>query len=314
MKVLDLFDTRPERDNVWVVTDTRWLPDGHEYKPYGQWYWPTYPEAYDYAWRWLTEEERATVRKVIARLQADRYTHFMELPTSRQLINHASMAMLWMSYPLVIEGEEGYNKSNYEFARKKYEEVLEYYISPDGTMYENVKGFLPWQIYLAIARRENGKILQHPHIFNHMRRMLFTAKNAQNDYINWSRPPIRASAKDNAAAAEFYDPRGGINSRSWELHTSGHPLALFAIMNWFYPNRKDFDFIIKSYGRSCNFDFFLDKSLKTWMPEVGLPALILAFATDGVADKEGKPIDWSKTEVDFEKKTAYADLERGVCE
>lgn len=309
-QVLDLMDTRPDRDNVWMVTDTRWLPDGHEFKPYGQWYFPSYPESYDYAWRWLSEEERASVRGVIARLQNDRYTHFMELPSNRHLINHASMAMLWMAYPLVIEGEEGYNRENYEFARAKAEEVLEYYISPDGVMYENVKGFLPWQIYLAIARREGGGILQHPHIFEHMRQTFSSAKNLQNPYVSWTRPPI---PRWHEAASTFLDPRKA-EARSWQIDSSGHPAALFAMMNWFYPERPDFDFIYKTRAHTDNLTLFADKSIPTSIRDVEYPALQLAFATDGMADEAGEPINWNRKPIEFEAQTSRVDLERGVAQ
>jgi hypothetical protein len=203
-KALDLFDTREESENWWVVSDTRWLPDGHPYKSKGQWYWVVYPEAYDLAWRWMTEEERSIARGILARIQNNRYTHFMEIPSTRSLINHASMAMLWVSFGMAIEGEEGYNEKAYQFARGKFEEVLDWYISPKGNMYESVKGFLPWQIYLSMARREIGKILQHPHVFAYMRQIFMTAMNTHNNYVAWTRSPVHSGSK---VAKSFFDPR-----------------------------------------------------------------------------------------------------------
>lgn len=312
IKVIELFDKEPFRDNWWVVSDTRWLPDGHPMKGRGQWYWPMYPEAYDYSWRWLDEDGRSAVRKVIAGIIKDRFTHFMEIPANHHLINHASMAMLFASYFLAIEGEEGFDPGQYALVKEKFDEVLEYYIAPDGVMYENVKGFLPWQIYLGMARRNNGKELKHPHMFNHMRQTVFTARNVQNTYAHWTRPPIRVNPKDNAFAKAFWDPRGDWRSRTWEVDGSGHPLMFMTMMHYFYPERKDFDLIFKSACHTSNLDFFLDKSLKTWVRDLEFPMLMLAFASDGILDKDGKPVNWNKEPVDFMQQTSFWDKERGL--
>jgi hypothetical protein len=309
-KVLDLFDTRPERDNVWVVTDTRWMEDGHKWKGRGQWYWVAYPEAYDLAWRWLTEEERAVVRGVMARLQADRYTHFMELPANKHLINHASMGMWWVACPLAIEGEEGWNEANYRFAREKLDEVLDWYISPAGEMYENVKGFLPWPVFLAIARRENGRILQHPHVAAHMHRIFMSAKNVNHAHASWTRPPVRGKSP---RAKKFWDVRNP-DSRVWNVRVSGHPGSLIATMTWLYPRRPDFDFVYKAFNMQMNYPFTLDKEVRTWNRPVEFPAIQLAFATDGLTGEDRKPIDWNSREVDFTDQLSLFDPERGISQ
>jgi beta-glucosidase len=316
INVLDLYDEQPFRDNFWVVSDTRWLPDGHPMKERGQWYWPMYPEAYDYSWRWLDENGRAAVRAVMARIIKDRFTHFMEIPANHHLINHASMAMLFGSYFLAIEGEEGYNAEQYAVVREKFEEVLEYYIAPSGVMYENVKGFLPWQIYLAMARRENGKPLMHPHLFEHMRQTMFSARNVQNTYASWTRPIAPRPETD--ALKQFWNPRGDERSRTWQVEGSGHPLMFFTLMHYFYPGRPDFDLIFKSACRTANLDFVLDPDISGGLRDLEFPMLMLAFASDGILDPStgsgpaAKPVNWNQTAVDFMKETAHVDLERGL--
>ena len=312
LKVIELYDQQPFRDNFWVVSDTRWLPDGHPMKGRGQWYWPMYPEAYDYAWRWLDDAGRAAVRQVLAAIIRDRFTHFMELPANHHLINHASMAMLFASYFLALEGEAGYDAKQYAVVREKFDEVLEYYISPSGVMYENVKGFLPWQIYLDMARREGGRPLRHPHLFAHMRQAIFTARNVQSTYASWTRPPVRVSPENNAFAKAFWDPRGDWRSRTWQVEGSGHALMFLAMMHYFYPARKDFDLVFKATCHTANLDFVLDQSLATWVRDLEFPALMLAFASDGILGDDGKPVDWNRTPVDFMPETTHADLERGL--
>ena len=309
-KALDLFDQQSFRDNWWVVSDTRWLPDGHPFKRKGQWYWTGYPESYDLTWRWMTDEQRAGVRKIMARIfSKDRYSHFMELPTSRHLINHASMAMLWLTFGMAIEGEDGYSEETYRKTREVFEEVLDWYISPDGIMYENVKGFLPWQLYLAIARRENGKILQHPHILNHVRRSLFTVNNVNHNHIQWTRPPCR----NRETAKTFFDPRNP-DSRGWQVKCSGHPHVLLAMMNWFYPERPDIDMVYKAWRYQQNHAFMLKPEISTWTRQLEFPAIMLAFADDGMRDEDGKPIDWRKTPFTLEKKLSFVDMERGIAD
>ncbi len=310
LRALDLFDQQSFGDNWWVVSDTRWLPDGHPYKPKGQWYWTSYPEGYDLTHRWMTDEQRADVRNALARIfNKNRYTHFMELPNSRHLINHASMAMLWLAFGLAIEGEEGFCAETYRAARDEFEDVLDWYISPAGIMYENVKGFLPWQLYLAIARRENGRILQHPHILNHIRRSLFTVNNVNHTHIAWSRPPCR----NRETAKTFFDPRNP-ESRGWQVTCSGHPHVLLAMMNWFYPNRPDIDMVYKAWEYRMNHEFMHAPELRTWTRPLELPAIMLAFADDGMKDKDGTPIDWRKTPFTLEKELSFADLERGIAD
>lgn len=312
IKAIELFDEQSFRDNWWVIADTRWLPDGHSKKNRGQWYWPMYPEAYDYAWRWMTEEERADVRAVMAAIINDRYSHFMEIASNHHLINHASMSMLFASYFLALEGQEGYDAEQYAVVREKYDEVLEYYIAPSGVMYENVKGFLPWQIYLAMARREEGKPLMHPHLFAHMRQTVFSARNVQNTYAYWTRPPLRVNPQTNDFAKAFWDPRGDWRSRTWQVQASGHPLPFITMMHYLYPNRKDFDLIYKSAMHTANLDFFMDESLNTTVRDLEFPALMLAFASDGTLDEAGQPVNWNQVEVDFMEQTSHIDMERGL--
>lgn len=312
IEVIKLYDEQVFRDNMWVVSDTRWLPDGHPMKNRGQWYWPMYPEAYDYAWRWMDDKERADVRAVMAAIIADRYTHFMEIASNHHLINHASMAMLFASYFLAIEGEEGFDAEQYAVVREKYDEVLEYYIAPSGIMYENVKGFLPWQIYLAMARREEGKPLMHPHVFEHMRQTVFSARNVQNSYAIWTRPPLRVDPEKNEFAKSFWDPRGDWRSRTWEVQPSGHALPFLTMMHYFYSDRKDFDLIFKSAVHTANLNFFMDMSLNTTVRDLEFPALMLAFASDGVVGADGEPVNWNEAEVDFMDQTSHIDMERGL--
>lgn len=119
---------------------------------------------YDYAHQFMTDEERATVRAVIADYTAGRYTSFMEMPDHFLINNHWGFAMNWWVGALAIEGEDGWDPRVGELGRRKVTAYVTSALSPSGMMFEGQKPNLPPYAILAAARRGPRSLAMHPHL------------------------------------------------------------------------------------------------------------------------------------------------------
>lgn len=273
-------------------------------------------QEYDYLHGFMDEEQRKTVRDFIASLVRERHSHGFELPATKHIINHEIMAWKWMLLPMAIEGEPGFEEGKYSpakvlaFGREKFKEVPEWYISPSGIMYENVKGHMPKSVLVAMARRDGGATLAHPHIRNAADYSAFTTRNLRASDIGWARPPIRV--RDGREKA-FFDPTNP-EMRWWTIG-GGQFGGSFDpwVMSYLYPNDKPLDLLFKSYNTMMNYDFW-DKNQDPWINPLNDSAIHLWTAHDGLTGPDGKPIDWNKTPIDFEERLSFSDPERGVVE
>ncbi len=273
-------------------------------------------QEYDYLHGFMTEEQRKTVRDFIASLVRGRHSHGFELPANKHIINHEIMAWKWMLLPMAIEGEPGFEEGEYSpakvlaFGREKFKEVPEWYISPSGVMYENVKGHMPKSVLVALARRDGGATLAHPHIRSAADYTAFTVRNMRASDIGWARPPIRTR---DAREKAFWDPTNP-ESRFWTIG-GGQFGGSFDpwVMSYLYPESKPFDLVFKGYNTMMNYDFW-DKDQNAWIRELNDSAIHLWTAHDGITGADGAPIDWNKTPIDFEERLSFSDPERGVVE
>lgn len=275
-----------------------------------------FAQEYDYLYPYMTEEERAKVRDYIAMIVRDRYSHGFELPANKHIINHEIMAWKWLLLPMAIEGEPGFDEGKYspkkvlEFGMKKFMEVPEWYISPTGVMYENVKGHMPKSVLVAMARRDGGATLAHPHIRNAVDYSSLTSRFLRSVDIAWTRPPIRTRDK---READFWDT-GNPESHYWTLGGGMFGGSFDPwVMSYLYPDNKAYDFVFKSCNTAANYDFW-DKDYKTWIRPIPDPAISLWCAHDGIKDSKDVPINWNKKELDFKSQLAVCDSERGVAE
>jgi hypothetical protein len=275
-----------------------------------------FAQEYDYLHGFMTEEQRKTVRDFIAHLVRGRHSHGFELPANKHIINHEIMAWKWLMLPMAIEGEPGFDEGKYspakvlEFGREKFKEVNEWYISPSGVMYENVKGHMPKSLLLALARRDGGATLAHPHILNAADYTAFTVRNTRSSDVNWSRTPIRSR---DAREKAFWDPT---NPESRFLSIGGGQFGGSFdpwVLSYLYPRNKSLDLVFKSYNTMMNYDFW-DKDQNTWIRELNDSAIHLWAAHDGITGADGAPINWNTTPIDFEDRLTFSDPERGVVE
>ena len=125
-----------------------------------QWAYTSLGAEYDYSEPFMTDAQRDYVRSVISRATSGKYTTGMEIPGHFFINNHMSMGAEFYTLLLSIEGEEGFDVRAAEQCVPRLMDKLTYDISPDGILYENVKGFIPLYPIYAAGRR--GKRLEYP--------------------------------------------------------------------------------------------------------------------------------------------------------
>jgi hypothetical protein len=94
--------------------------------------------AYDFAFNFMTEEQRATVRKVLADTTNGRKSHGMDKPAHHATYNFYTHGTLLLTTVLAIEGEEGYDASIYPATVELMNNYLTYAIGPNGTPTEGM--------------------------------------------------------------------------------------------------------------------------------------------------------------------------------
>lgn len=127
-------------------------------------------QGYDFAYNFMTDDQRSAVRAVIAQATAGRYNHGMELPRSWRTWNWPQFSQNMVNDVLAIEGEEGYDPRILEVCREAVTDFQTYKIGPNGWDFEST-GYngLAWggggvQSLHAIARRSTPNLLTHPHL------------------------------------------------------------------------------------------------------------------------------------------------------
>ncbi len=256
---------------------------------------------YDYTYPFMTDEEKTTVRRVISKLTRNRYTTGMELPGHMFINNQMSMGQDFLLLALAIEDEEGYEPRILQQYTPRLYDNLSYNISPDGILYERLKGFIPHLAVLAAGRRDPN-LLRH----SHLRAMLYAcAYNARK---------LSYTGKDGKPVA-----------RSWHCGYGSGPIhdnILYSlwVMKPFYPDDPMLDFLYKTrlkdngllpgpegvFRGNWSFNNRREMDLMLWS------------ATDGMRDNEGKAIDYDKMDILPESiRTAFPldfkDLQRGVA-
>ncbi len=271
---------------------------------------------YDYLHSFMTEEERALVRRVIASLTAGKYTTGMEIPGNMFINNHMSMGEDLLILHLAIEGEEGYDPRILREYSPTVRNALTYMVSPDGTLFEKCKGFIPERAALAISRRAGDPasgalpLLSH----DHLKAMVWAkAMDAVNVYYG----------DPNVLGVPRLGELDEAQRHWWMGYGSGPWMDQF--LNW--------AFLLKHvYPRDPVVDFFYKERLFQHgfgppRPTPGAPLskpkiryvwrdLMLLTATDGLRRTDGEVIDYNQDELPAEllaRTTPYVDLRRGVA-
>jgi hypothetical protein len=118
---------------------------------------------YDYAYEFMTPEQRDEVRSVISKATNGHMIAFMELPDHYLINNHLAFSMNWYVMALAIEGEEGFDPRIEEIGAQKVRAYMTHAISPDGAAFEQQKPMVNRFALLATARRHRN-LLKHDHL------------------------------------------------------------------------------------------------------------------------------------------------------
>ena len=259
--------------------------------------------SYDYIYPFMTDGERTTVRRVIAKLTAGRYTAGMELPGNMFINNHMSMGEDLLILALAIEGEEGYDPRILEVYGPAVNNKISYDVSKAGHLHEKCKGFLPERAALAISRR-TLPLLSNDHL-----RAMVWAKVMDSTCIRHGTPAL---GKRNEAPRHW-----------WMGYGSGPWMDQFFnwafLLKYVYPDDPVVDYFYK--GRMVNQDLGFpgaDAAAPLPSPRIRYTwrDIMLLTATDGLRHADGRVIDYERDGLPKEilaQKSAWIDLPRGVA-
>lgn len=123
--------------------------------------------AYDFAHPFMNEEQRATVRRLIARATAGKLWMGARLPHHFRNWNWIAVGLQQPLLALSIEGEEGYDPRVYRLGVEIARDYLTYGISPAGVSTEAV-GYTQFGLvwanpFLVAAARRGDNLLGHSH-------------------------------------------------------------------------------------------------------------------------------------------------------
>jgi hypothetical protein len=268
--------------------------------------------AYDYLYDFMTEEERAYVRQVIAKATVGRYTTGMELPGNWFINNHMSMGEDLLILHLAIEGEEGYDPRLLRTYSEAIRDALTYMISPAGHLHEKCKGFMPERAPVAIARRadqpETGAlpVLRH----SHLKAMVWAkVMDAINVFYSVMAPEL---GKLEAADRHWWM---GYGSGPWMDQFFNWAFVLKHV----YPEDPAVDFFYKERLKQHGFGSphpEADSALPRPRIRYTWRELMLLTVTPGLLNEQGEPIDYDLDGLPPEitdRMSAYVDLPRGVA-
>jgi len=277
-----------------------------------QWAYTSLGAEYDYAHSFMTDTQRAYVRKVISKSTRGKYSTGMEIPGHFFINNHMSMGAEFLPLALAIEGEEGYDPRILEVYAPRLADKLTYDISPDGTLYENVKGFIPRIPILAAARRGDRTLLRHSHLLARVHAEARNAEHLYNRYIHRGR---------NRPREALPKPEDNVEEPRFWCAPSGRSLQFVWLVKHFYPDDPVVDFLYKIRTAQANFDVFDGSEDETnyggrihYNDRNELDLQLLA-ATDGLRDGDGKVVDYQQglTPAITGLPRVWSDLRRGIA-
>ena len=267
----------------------------------------------------MTDAQRDYVRSVISRATSGKYTTGMEIPGHFFINNHMSMGAEFYTLLLSIEGEEGFDARAAEQCVPRLMDKLTYDISPDGILYENVKGFIPLYPIYAAGKRGERNHLKHDHLRAWFEAKAHASENIHNRYFQRgrNRPGLRLPEVG----------QGNEDPRFWVLGADsgpgGHAAFVWGwVLKRLFPEDPIIDYCYKIGLQTANFDLFdgsddeTNYDGKIHYNTRNLIDLMLLCATDGARDGAGNVIDYQRTglpEALKKKPMAWKDMNRGLA-
>ena len=123
---------------------------------------------YDFSACWMTEEQKALLRRYIAKAVYGRRAYGANGPGRWADVNWVSWDTFMLHAAMAIEGEEGYDPEIYEANKKTIRSWLDWGIDANGTIHEtngkNVMGLQMLFESMAILARHGDNFFGHPHL------------------------------------------------------------------------------------------------------------------------------------------------------
>ncbi len=206
---VDEANTKPRQEFHWY--STRYLVPNEV--AYG----------YDWAWKWMTPEQREKLSSLIVRATAGKFTLGMDLPAHWRNWNHIGMTESYAACLFATEGEPGDDPRGLDRIFEVYRDYLTYGINAQGSGTEGI-GYQTMGIghisspLVAFANRGKN-LLTHPHWRRHTESWLVQAMQ----------------------------PFGGAWQSCSDLGNFPPSLWMLGPQKYFYPDSPGIDFVLRNH-------------------------------------------------------------------
>ena len=178
---------------------------------------------YDWAWPWMTPEQRQSVSSLIVKATAGKYTLGMDLPAHWRNWNHLGMDDSYAACLFAIEGETGDDPRGRDRIHEVFRDYLTYGIDPLGFGTE------------GIGYQTGG--------FGHLSApMLAFANRGKNLFIH---PHWRLQTE--SWLVQAMQPFGGAWQSCSDLGNFPPNLGYLAVQKYFFPDSPGIDFVLRNH-------------------------------------------------------------------
>jgi len=178
---------------------------------------------YDWSWKWMTPEQRETLRSLIVRSTAGKYTLGMDLPAHWRNWNHLGLDESYAACLFAIEGEKGDDPRGRDRIYEVFRDYITYGIDPLGSGAEGIGYQTAGFGHLAapmIAFANRGKnLFTHPHY--------------RKQTESW--------------LVQAMQPFGGEWQSSSDLANFPPDLPMLGPQKYFYPDVAGVDFVFRNH-------------------------------------------------------------------
>ncbi len=206
---VDVANTQPRHEFHWY--STRYLVPNEV--AYG----------YDWAWKWMTPDQRDTLRSLIVRSTVGKYTLGMDLPSHWRNWNHLGLTESYAACLFAIEGEPGDDPRGLARIYEVYRDYLTYGIDDLGMGTEGIGYHTAGIGHLSsplVAFANRGKnLLIHPHW------------RLQSD--SW--------------LVQAMQPFGGAWQSCSDLGNFPPNLSMVEVQKYFFPDNAGIDFVYRNH-------------------------------------------------------------------
>ncbi len=176
--------------------------------------------AYDCAASWMSEEQKALMRRIISKATKGKRSYGMSGPTRWRDTNWVGWDLHFFITALSIEGEEGYDPEIYPIAKETARAYLDWGINEHGTIFEtngkNGAGLQTELLSLIILARHGDNLIGHPHL-----------------------------RKLTAAQVQAVIPAGEWNMNNGTWGNTGFHFSLASMMKNIYPQDRCADWLLR---------------------------------------------------------------------